>query len=203
VSASARSTWTPSFDWKPSVATQDRPTPTAEVTAAIRASTIALAHSAGRRVGTAAKVDRIIPVEYSEVIASTPSTASVSWATPYPMVTMKTARAEPVPTTASGPAPAGALDVPQLSRVLNPTMSATVRARVQTVERTVRVLIHSELSTRGKVTPIRDGRASATGCAVMTGAFRTMRSPSPERYPAGPLAVARPAQRSGTRRPPL
>jgi len=38
---------------------------------------IALAASTGRRVGTAARVERIMPVVYSPVIRSAPSTAMV------------------------------------------------------------------------------------------------------------------------------
>src|ERR1700683_166194 len=43
-------------------------------------STISLAHSAGSRDGTPASVARIIPVPYSPLNASTPTTPSTSWA---------------------------------------------------------------------------------------------------------------------------
>ena len=42
------------------------------------AKTAALAHSTGRRRGTAQKVAKIMPVEYSPVITSTPRTLTVS-----------------------------------------------------------------------------------------------------------------------------
>ena len=40
----------------------------------------ALAHRTGRRWGTAIKLERICPVEYSPEITSTPSTPIASWA---------------------------------------------------------------------------------------------------------------------------
>ena len=42
-------------------------------------STIALAASAGRRFGTAVSVERIMPVVYSPLMTSTPSTPTTSW----------------------------------------------------------------------------------------------------------------------------
>ena len=41
-------------------------------------STTAFAQSAGSRFGTAVSVERIMPVEYSPLITSTPSTATTS-----------------------------------------------------------------------------------------------------------------------------
>ena len=43
-------------------------------------NTPALAQSTGSRLGTAANVERIMPVEYSPLITSTPSTPIASWA---------------------------------------------------------------------------------------------------------------------------
>ena len=43
-------------------------------------STIALDHSTGSRLGTAVRLDRIMPVLYSLVMVSAPSTATASWA---------------------------------------------------------------------------------------------------------------------------
>ena len=48
------------------------------------ANTATFAHSTGRRLGTAENVERIIPVEYSPVITSTPSTPIESCAMPTP-----------------------------------------------------------------------------------------------------------------------
>jgi hypothetical protein len=42
--------------------------------------TPALAHRTGSRFGTAARVERIIPVEYSPLITRTPSAPRASWA---------------------------------------------------------------------------------------------------------------------------
>ena len=48
------------------------------------ASTTSFAHSTGSRDGTTASVARIIPVAYSPLNASTPSTPSTSWANTMP-----------------------------------------------------------------------------------------------------------------------
>jgi hypothetical protein len=50
------------------------------IASALAPKTSALPQSTGSRRGTAAMVERIIPVEYSPVIASTPRTPSESWA---------------------------------------------------------------------------------------------------------------------------
>lgn len=47
-------------------------------TSATVANTRTLAHRTGRRLGTAMNVERIMPVEYSPVITSTPSTPMAS-----------------------------------------------------------------------------------------------------------------------------
>ena len=44
------------------------------------AKTASLAHRTGRRRGTAMRLERIIPVAYSPVMTSTPSTPMASWA---------------------------------------------------------------------------------------------------------------------------
>ncbi len=44
------------------------------------ANTAIFAHSTGSRRGTAIRLERIIPVEYSPLITSTPSTPIASWA---------------------------------------------------------------------------------------------------------------------------
>ena len=54
--------------------------PTVPTTRATSPNTAALDHSTGSRRGTAASVERIMPVEYSPAVTSTPSTPSASWA---------------------------------------------------------------------------------------------------------------------------
>lgn len=51
--------------------------PTARATSP---NTAALDHSTGSRRGTAASVERIMPVEYSPAVTSTPSTPRANWA---------------------------------------------------------------------------------------------------------------------------
>src|SRR5688500_14835448 len=69
-------------------------TPTAKVTAN---NTTALAARAGNRERTAASVERNIPVEYSPVITSTPSTATTSWPKNAPNVEPCTSRSACAP----------------------------------------------------------------------------------------------------------
>ncbi len=62
------------------VTSHDSPTATTVVTAVTTPTTIIFAASAGRRLGTAESVERIMPVEYSPVTVSAPSTATASCA---------------------------------------------------------------------------------------------------------------------------
>lgn len=54
--------------------------PSVPTTSATSPNTAALDHSTGSRRGTAASVERIMPVEYSPAVTSTPSTPRASWA---------------------------------------------------------------------------------------------------------------------------
>ncbi len=58
--------------------------PTVPTTRATTPYTAALDHSTGSRRGTAARVERIIPVEYSPAVTRTPRTPSASWPKPVP-----------------------------------------------------------------------------------------------------------------------
>src|SRR5437016_2161865 len=68
--------------WPAKNAPKEETSPTTAVTAV---STTALAASRVRRWGTAARLDRIEPVEYSLVMTSTPSTPTASWARKKPL----------------------------------------------------------------------------------------------------------------------
>ncbi len=74
----------------PAVAAKVSATATRPTTNIITTSTASFASSAGRRVGTAANVERIIPVPYSPLITSTPSTAAMSCVKVVPAVTTPT-----------------------------------------------------------------------------------------------------------------
>ena len=63
--------------WAPKNATNALASISTNVT---EANTAILAHSTGSRRGTAIRLERIIPVEYSPLITSTPSTPIASWA---------------------------------------------------------------------------------------------------------------------------
>jgi hypothetical protein len=67
--------------------THERTTATAAATVVTAARTSAFAQSAGSRFGTAVSVERIIPVEYSPVMMSTPRTATTSFARSAPTST--------------------------------------------------------------------------------------------------------------------
>src|SRR5665811_1876486 len=102
------------------------------------------AHSAGRRRGTAARVERIIPVEYSPVMTSTPRTTTASCARSAARVNTKM-----LLPLASCPVSCDATTAE--NNVTIPTIKKTVIPSVQTVERRVRNLIHSDLTMRGKL----------------------------------------------------
>src|SRR5674476_329698 len=122
----------------------ERPTATIETTKIAATRTTALAHSAGRRRGTAARVERIIPVEYSPVMTSTPRTTTASCARSAARVNTKT-----LLPLASCPVSCDATTAE--NNVTIPTIKKTVIPSVQTVERRVRNLIHSDLTMRGKL----------------------------------------------------
>ncbi len=68
--------------------------PTVATTRATSPYTAALDHSTGSLRGTAARVERIMPVEYSPAVTSTPSTPRASWAKFVPKRDRLTAVAE-------------------------------------------------------------------------------------------------------------
>src|SRR5690242_1891922 len=81
---------------------------------------------------------RIIPVVNSEVIASAPKTTMTSWPNINP-------RMDSTGTSIRARACAVSCEVlPQANRVEKPTLTAIVATSVQKVERTVRILVHSE-----------------------------------------------------------
>ena len=137
--------------------TSEIPMATVDTTKIETASTTALAHSAGRRRGTAARVERIIPVEYSPVMTSTPSTTTAREAMLAAMENTSMLTGAP----RSFPCEASIAE----NRVTIATITITVAARVQIVERRVRNLIHSEFTTRTKVscTSPAGGLASGDG----------------------------------------
>src|SRR5580658_177925 len=123
------------------------------------ASTISFAHSTGSRDGTTARVARIIPVPYSPLNASTPTTPTTSWANSRP------SRAAEIPLAAELAAetwygvPDPAIAAPR------PTISTTAASVHHRVERSARSLVHSARTTRAWVT----GPATVAGAGI-TGA---------------------------------
>src|ERR1700751_363773 len=131
---------------------------------------MSFAQSTGSRFGTAVKVERIEPVEYSALIRSTPRTAIASCATLTPARAMssgwRSARS------------CGDID-PQCDDVTkaNATGKAIVRRKPTAsdhfVDRTERSFVHSESRTRGKVTrPVLASRGRRT-----VGVIELMRPP--------------------------
>src|SRR5271169_5219882 len=117
------------------------------------ASTISLAHSTGSRAGTTASVARIIPVPYSPLNASTPSTPSTSWANTMPSRLIDTPPAAELAAEILYGAPEPAIAAPR------PTISTTARSAHHQVERSARSLVHSARTTRTWLT----GPATVTG----------------------------------------
>ena len=113
------------------------------------AKTTSFPHSTGSRRGTAVSDERIIPVLYSPLIISTPSTPKATTANIMPLrlvlTGLKLARS-------AGPKVWYWLAVTAENSALMPIISTTATSRVQTVERTVRNLVNSETSTRAWVT---------------------------------------------------
>src|ERR1700733_5686963 len=117
------------------------------------ASTISFAHSTGSRAGTTASVARIIPVPYSPLNASTPTTPSTSCANSTPSRATDTPAAAVLPGETWYGVPEPAIMVPR------PTISTTAVSVHHRVERSARSLVHSARMTRTWVT----GPATVTG----------------------------------------
>src|SRR5215204_5743768 len=131
---------------KTDAATKNAPTAAIVAMTKVTAnSTTALAASAGNRVGTAASVERIIPVEYSPEMTSTPSTATTSWPKYAPNVEACTSSSAwaSLDRPAASAAPAGPPPLTKLSDIRSamPSASTTRITYDQTVERSLRSLI--------------------------------------------------------------
>src|ERR1700691_3788105 len=109
-------------------------------------STITLAHSTGSRDGTTASVARIIPVPYSPLNASTPTTPSTSWANNTPSRAVDTPSAAVLAAETWYAVPDPAIAAPR------PTMSTAAVSTHHRVERSARSLAHSDRTTRTWVT---------------------------------------------------
>src|ERR1700729_3832785 len=109
-------------------------------------STITLAHSTGSRAGTAARVARIIPVPYSPLNASTPTTPTTSWANITPSRATDTPLAAVLAAETWYAVPDPAIAVPR------PTISTAAVSTHHRVERSARSLVHSARTTRTWVT---------------------------------------------------
>src|SRR6185437_5966157 len=154
------------------------------------ANTTILAVSIGHRRGTASSEARMTPVPYSVVISSTPSTQMVSWPRLMPAPMMKlTGSAEIVASLVTWLGPEFQLaEISDVSSTSKPTVTATNAISVQTVERTERILVHSEASRRPKpLTPPagavpRAGALAGTGlvgAGAVTGRSRRAWRPGP------------------------
>ena len=99
---------------------------------------------------------RIIPVAYSPLNASTPSTPSTSWANTMPTRLIVTPPAAELPAEIVYGAPDPAIAAPR------PTISTTASSAHHQVERSARSLVHSERTTRTWVT----GPATVAGAGA-------------------------------------
>lgn len=138
----------PSSCWPPRNATNDAGVRNSSTTTAYR---LALAHSTGRRLGTAAKVARTIPVPYSPLISRTPSTPTASWAMLTPPRLRPTGSKRAI-------SPAGiwlkcALVTAEMTSP-RPASPTTAASSVSQVERSVRIFTSSERTTLAYVGPV-------------------------------------------------
>src|SRR6516164_8858237 len=123
-----------------------------EMTRATVVNTTSFAAYTVPRRGIAVSEVRIIPVEYSDVIVSAPSTAMISW-----------------PNSKKPPSEACVASIPalfagllcRLFAIAKPAMTMTIAAIVQYVERTERSLVNSE-----RIVPASPARPVAGGSAV-------------------------------------
>src|ERR1700722_16287836 len=141
-------------------------------------STITLAHSTGSRDGTAASVARIIPVPYSPLNASTPTTPTTSWANNTPSRATDTPLAAVLPAETWYAVPDPATAAPR------PTISTPAVSTHHRVVRSARGLVHSARTTRTWV----------TGPATVAGAGFAGAGASP-----GPMTAVIASLRRGTR----
>src|ERR1022692_218271 len=144
----------PRADWI-AVATKKSATAASMVTGSTRAAnTASFAHSTGSLDGTTASEARIIPVPYSLLNTSTPSTPITSWAIRMPNRLTDTA-------VTAGCAAETRYGFPAANPAPIPTIAKTVTSALYQVERSPRSFVHSERTTRAWVT----GRATVTGAA--------------------------------------
>src|SRR5215472_17547359 len=118
-------------------------------TSATAVNTTALAASIGVRRGTASTLEEIMPVAYSLVITSAPSTQSGISPKPSAAARKPVGSAAYVCLVASLVVLQFAIAMPTI-RVLRPTPATTRAASDQAVDRTERSFVHSERSSRAK-----------------------------------------------------
>src|SRR5271169_3128247 len=139
------------------VATKNSATAASRLNGSIKpTSTISFAQSTGSRDGTTASVARIIPVAYSPLNSSMPSTPSTSWANRMPTRLIVTPPAAELPAEILYGAPDPAIAAPR------PTISTTAISAHHQVERSARTLVHSARTTRTWVT----GPATVAGAGA-------------------------------------
>src|SRR5215469_12234492 len=160
------------------------------------ANTAALAANTTPRRGCTDSVVRIIPVEYSEVIVSAPSTAMTSWPTYRP------ARLCWVASKLAGLTPWGCDAVPALARAPMPTQTTTRASRVQYVDLVDLILVNSDRSASPKpARPVSGGSrrwraAGASWVVAISGHPRRVHAADPARVPlAGRLGLEPPPVR--------
>src|ERR1700730_10478729 len=134
------------------------------------AYTAIFAQSTGSRLGTAVMLARIIPVEYSPVITSTPSTPIASCERLTPARAMSSGWRS---ACSCGLIEPQCDDVSAPKRHGRPIVNSTATKKHQRVERSERSLVHSETMTRAWVTfPV----CARRGSELITGDVLTPRA---------------------------
>src|SRR5580698_4277560 len=127
------------------------------VTSATTVNTTPLAAIIMPRCGLVVSVVRIMPVEYSELMTSTPRT---------PMISCPMYSPARLCRVGSKYGPCGPCAAPALASAPKPTTTTNIASSVQYVDRTDRILVNSDRSAPANVTrPAERGRSSATPAA--------------------------------------
>src|SRR6516165_851987 len=130
------------------------------VTSATTVKTTPLAAIITPRCGLVVSVVRIMPVEYSELMTSTPRT---------PMISCPMYSPARLCRVGSKSGPCGPCAAPVLASAPKPTTTTNIASSVQYVDRTDRILVNSDRSAPANVTrPAERGRSSATPAAGST-----------------------------------
>src|SRR4051794_37914152 len=158
------------------------------------ANTVDFANSIGNRFGTASRLARIMPVEYSLAMTMTPRTQIVSWLNWKPAPRMKLTVSSTTDCRSDASVSVHWAAVSPVISVVKPIVRTNSNTNAQIVDRTERIFVHSDVMSRLNATGEGGGPAAPTRGAVAvvtTTPFRAAQSPgrprrAPDRAPRTP-----------------